>query len=156
MLASQDEEDRSWLNPAKDTCRTSEVETRLSTGNARAATSLAEVVKALTDVKEKAKQAAKELPRTNNAQEGWHRRFASQVNCHHPSIWKIITNIADEEQHVQQRREQLVAGHAAPGRKKRYVDRDAKILRIVQSYDNREPLEFLRGIAHNLSFHVSE
>ena len=95
-------------------------------------------------------------PRTNNAQEGWHRRFASQVNCHHPSIWKIITNIADKEQHVHQRREQLVAGHAAPGRKKRYVDRDAKILRIVQSYDSREPLEFLRGIAHNLSFRVSE
>ena len=32
MLASQAEEDRRWLNPAMDTCRTSEVEMRLLTG----------------------------------------------------------------------------------------------------------------------------
>ena len=28
--------------------------------------------------------------RTNNAQKGWHCRFASMVTCHHPTIWKVI------------------------------------------------------------------
>ena len=28
--------------------------------------------------------------RTNNAQEGWHRRFASVLTCHHPTIWVVI------------------------------------------------------------------
>ena len=78
-------------------------------------------------------------PRTNNAQEGWYRRFASAVNCHHPSIWKLITSLADEERSSSRRREQLVAGHDAPARKKRYVDRDRRLLRLVEGYDVEEP-----------------
>ena len=88
-------------------------------------------------------------PRTNNAQKGWHRRFASAVYCHHPSIWKLITSLPDEERSSSRRREQLVAGHDAPARKKRYVDRDRRLLRLVEDYDVEEPLVFLRGIAHN-------
>ena len=59
--------------------------------------------------------------RTNIAHEGWHRRFASQVTCHHPTIWKFIGCLIREEQRsTEQRAEQLVAGERAPARKKKY------------------------------------
>lgn len=31
-----------------------------------------------------------DLPRTNNALEGWHRAFLQQVSSHHTSIWKFL------------------------------------------------------------------
>jgi len=30
------------------------------------------------------------LPRTNNNIEGWHRRMAASVGCHHPNIWMFL------------------------------------------------------------------
>ena len=35
--------------------------------------------------------------RTNNAQEGWHRRFATIVTCHHPTTWKAIDSFKAEQ-----------------------------------------------------------
>ena len=31
-----------------------------------------------------------DLPRTNNAVEGWHRRFQANVGAYHPNFWKFI------------------------------------------------------------------
>ena len=38
-----------------------------------------------------------ELPRTNNAVEGWHRSFQSHVTTCHPSFWKFIDIMKQEE-----------------------------------------------------------
>ena len=38
-----------------------------------------------------------ELPRTNNAVEGWHRGFQSHVTPCHPSFWKFIDIIKQEK-----------------------------------------------------------
>ena len=94
--------------------------------------------------------------RTNNAYEGWHRRFASIVTCHHPTIWKVIECLKMEQATTERELERLVAGHAGPKRKKRYQQYDEWLRALLHSFENRPPREFLRGIAHNLAFNVTD
>ena len=47
--------------------------------------------------------------------------------------------------------EQYTAG-AEPPREKKYKDTALRIQTIVNDFENRELLDYLRGIAHNLSF----
>ena len=42
--------------------------------------------------------------------------------------------------------------HAPPPQRHRYADCNARILRIIDDYSNRQILDYLRNIAHNLSF----
>ena len=39
----------------------------------------------------------KDLPKTNNSVEGWHRGFMQQVSSHHPSIWKFLSALKREQ-----------------------------------------------------------
>ena len=89
------------------------------------------------------------LPRTNNNAEGWHRRFSATVACHHPTIWKFLKAVKTEQTLTQQRVAQLTAGDHGPPRKRKYVKLDRRLQRLCQTFEDREPLEFLRGIAHN-------
>ena len=93
-----------------------------------------------------------DLPRTNNAVEGWHRAFELQVAAHHPNIWRFIDCLKKEQNFNEFKIEQLIAG-CIPKRKKRYVDLDGRIKNIVEGFDDStDILQHLRGIAHNLSF----
>ena len=92
-----------------------------------------------------------DLPRTNNAVEGWHNRFNRHVGCHHANIWKIIDVMKKEEDirrvelvHIQQGRN---IGNANPV----YTRVNARVTTVVASYANRLPLDYLRGIAHNIT-----
>ena len=38
-----------------------------------------------------------ELPRTNNAVEGWHRGFQAHVSACHPVFWKFLEVLQKEE-----------------------------------------------------------
>ena len=42
-------------------------------------------------------QTIGDLPRTNNAVEGWHRRFQANVGAYHPNFWKFIDILKREE-----------------------------------------------------------
>ena len=46
----------------------------------------------------------------------------------------------------------LLAGHAAAPQRRRYMEASERIKTIVNDFDNSNLLDFLRGIAHNLSF----
>ena len=92
-----------------------------------------------------------DMPRTNNAVEGWHNRFNRHVGCHHANIWKIIEVIKKEEDvsrvelvHIQQGRN---IGNPNPV----YSRVNARVATVVASYANRLPLDYLRGIAHNIT-----
>lgn len=92
-----------------------------------------------------------EMPRTNNHIEGWHRRFQSLCAGWHPTFWKFI-NILKKEQSIN-RAEILQAqgGHPPPAQRRRYADCNARILNIVDDYPNRNRIQYLRDIAHNLA-----
>ena len=93
-----------------------------------------------------------DLPKTNNAVEGWHRSFASLVGCAHPSIWTFIRCIRKEHALQEVYVTQVLSGHPRVEQKKIYKDTALRIKNIVEDVENRPILDFLKGIAYNLSF----
>lgn len=87
--------------------------------------------------------------RTNNHAEASNRRLQAELNMDHPSIWKLITALKKIQKSRDTYLESLIAGHSAPAKLKKYRDADQRILRIVNEIDQRTPIEYLRGIAHN-------
>ncbi len=90
--------------------------------------------------------------RTNNAVEAWHRGVQQAFQVQHPTIWKFIRKLGKEQNKRDTIIEGLVAGNPPPPRKRQYQDVDARILRIVRDFGNRNENDFLRGIAYNLKF----
>lgn len=91
-----------------------------------------------------------EIPRTNNNIEGWHRGFESTVTSAHPGFWKFLKALKKEETLSRVHILQAEGGHEPPAQRRRYVDCNARILRIVHDYENREIMHYLRAIAHNI------
>ena len=93
-----------------------------------------------------------ELPRTNNVVEGWHRGFQSHVTTCHPSFWKFIDIMKQEEGVVRAGVLQNQGGHPSPPQRRRYTDNHARILRIVDDYANSGRIDYLRSNAYNTDF----
>ncbi|ODM88747.1 hypothetical protein Ocin01_17935 [Orchesella cincta] len=55
-------------------------------------------------------RVAEDLARTNNAVEGWHRGFQSQLGAAHPTIWKFIETIRKQQSLNELQMEQHLAG----------------------------------------------
>ena len=90
--------------------------------------------------------------KTNNACEGWHRSFSELIGAAHPTIWKFLEILKGEQARNEAIMEQYTAGAEPPRKKKKYKDTALRIQTIVNDFENRELLDYLRGIAHNLSF----
>lgn len=60
----------------------------------------------------------KDIPRTNNAVEGWHNCFNSLLNSVHPSIWIFINALKKENNINLFKVKQLLSGIALPKKKK--------------------------------------
>jgi len=50
------------------------------------------------------------------------------------------------------RRSQLLAGQQALPPRKRYADCNARLLSVVRDYAQRDELDYLHGVAYNISF----
>ncbi|KAK4872511.1 hypothetical protein RN001_014540 [Aquatica leii] len=93
------------------------------------------------------------LPRTNNAVEGWHNSFASTLNANYSCIWRFIKALKKEYSLNCVKIEQLIAGNIVP-QGKVYKDTAQRIQNIVADYENRPIMEYLRRISHNFQFQV--
>ena len=94
-----------------------------------------------------------ELPRTNNAVEGWYRGFLAHVSSCHPVFWKFLEILEEKEETVVRVGIlQNESGHEPPPPRRRYVDCNQHILRIVDDFPNRQRIDYLRSIAHNLAY----
>ena len=96
-------------------------------------------------------QTIEDLLRTNNAVEGWHRRFQANVGAYHPDFWKFIDILKREQSLNHVNISQARAGHQPEPQRRRYQDSNRRIKNIVQDYHNRDRLQHLRGLAHNIS-----
>ena len=92
------------------------------------------------------------IPRTQNKVEGWHRRWQILVGKNHPGIFYIIKQLRQEQDSTAAEMESIILGQPRPKRKKQYVEKDQRLATIENDRHNRTTLEFLRGIAYNLSF----
>lgn len=93
-----------------------------------------------------------DLPRTNNSLEGWHNRLQSNISACHPNIWKFLQVLKKEQALNEVIINQMLAGQQGPPKRKKYQDLSTRITNLVRDYENRDVLDFLRGVAHNLQF----
>ena len=96
-------------------------------------------------------QTIGDLLRTNNAVEGWHRRFQANVGAYHPNFWKFIDILKREQSLNHVNISQARAGHQPEPQRRRYQDSNRRIKNIVQDYHNMDRLQYLRGLAHNIN-----
>ena len=96
-------------------------------------------------------QTIEDLLRTNNAVECWHRRFQANVGAYHPNFWKCIDILKREQSLSHVNISQARAGHQSEPQRRRYQDSNRRIKNIVKDYHNRDRLQHLRGLAHNIS-----
>jgi hypothetical protein len=68
-----------------------------------------------------------ELPRTNNAIEGWHRGFQATVASCHPTFWRFLNCIKKEDGFNRVKILQARGGHAAPPQRRRYADANQRL-----------------------------
>lgn len=94
------------------------------------------------------------LPRTNNAVEGWHTGFSTMIAASHASIFSFIEALKKDEVLSRQRQHELELGNPRTGSKRIYRDTTKRIEAIVEEYAVREPLEYLRALAHNFQLQV--
>ena len=92
-----------------------------------------------------------ELPRTNNNLEGWHTRFSTMFRQTHPSIWEFIDKLNLNAAHNRMLMAQMLAGASPPLQKRVYRDVNARIVTLVQSYNNGNIIQFWCGISYNLA-----
>ena len=77
-----------------------------------------------------------ELPRTNNAVEGWNRGFQGHISACAPVFWKFLEVLKKEKIVVRMRILLNEGGHQPPPQRRRYVDCNQPILRIVDDFPN--------------------
>ncbi len=69
----------------------------------------------------------------------------------HPSVWKCIDKIRDQQKATDTKVEELNAGAPAPRPRPAYAGVNARLRTIVDRYNNTPIAMYLRGIAHNFS-----
>ena len=89
------------------------------------------------------------MDRTNNYVEAAHRRLQAEFGMDHPTIWKFIDGIRVVQKGRDQVYEQFLRGDQPPSKRRRYVEVDTRIRTIVQTYRERNIIEYLRGLSHN-------
>ena len=92
--------------------------------------------------------------RTNNSIEGWNRRFSSLVGADHPSLWKLIDKLKQEQSYTEFRLNQAAAGAPNKAKRIKYRDLDARLSNIVSKFGTISLTDYLTGVAFNVSFHV--
>ena len=69
-----------------------------------------------------------------------------------PNIWTFLKVLQKEQALNEIQITQMMAGQQAPPQRRQYRESGQRILRIVDDFENRTAMEYLRGISHNLSF----
>jgi hypothetical protein len=94
------------------------------------------------------------LPRSNNALEGWHNAFNNVIGFAHPSVTKLARKLQQEQHSTQLHRRQLELGTTTGKKKKEYVRINEALHTMVVHYNNRDPVTYLGDIARVLNINV--
>lgn len=89
------------------------------------------------------------VDRTNNHVEAAHRRMQAELGMDHPTLWKFIDGIRKVQSGRDQNYEQFVRGEEPQQKRMKYQRADERIINIIRNAENRNFVEYLRGIAHN-------
>ena len=90
-----------------------------------------------------------EIAKTNNSIEGWQRSFQATVGASHPSFWKFIEKLIQEQRLHRVSLLQVFGGQPAPPAWRQYFDANQRLIRIVDNFPNLDAMQYLRSIAYN-------
>ncbi|XP_018494029.1 uncharacterized protein LOC108863860 [Galendromus occidentalis] len=93
--------------------------------------------------------------RANNFAEAAHRRLQGEFGVDHPSLWKFIDGLRKALQARDVDYGCFVAGHQPDPKRRKYIAADERILKVVNEYNNRMTMDFLRGVANNFRMEAS-
>lgn len=92
------------------------------------------------------------LPRTNNSLEAWHNSFQKSVDCHSPSIFKLINKLQVEQQHVMNNVTRYRAGFRVKEcQHSKYALRARRLRTLATEYSFAQVEDYLEAVALNLS-----
>lgn len=97
-----------------------------------------------------------DLPRTNNAVEGWHSCLAVHCGKSNMNFWAFIDVLKEEEGMARVDRTHVEAGRPPANRRHKYVAVDKRIRNIVNKYFRRTEVDYLKGISHNIRISFEE
>ena len=92
-----------------------------------------------------------DYPRTQNIVEGWHNRWNNLIGKAHIGVYTIVEEMQKEQQQSEIQIENINRGAPRPLQRNQYFNRENRILTIFNDRDNRDLMDFLRGIAHNIA-----
>lgn len=93
------------------------------------------------------------LPKTNNAVEGWHRSFESTIQTSHANFYKLVNALKKEHTLMEKKYEEQVAGEPPTKRRKVYQDCAMRLQHLVAEYTQEDDVvEYLCGVAYNFTF----
>ena len=91
------------------------------------------------------------IPQTQNNVEDWHQQWEILVGQSHVGVYRMIEELQKEQQSVDLQVESIIRGERRPAKKRYLIERETRIMTIVDDRENRSVMDFLRGIAHNLT-----
>jgi hypothetical protein len=96
-------------------------------------------------------RVVRDLPRSSNSIEWWHRAFSTPVSIKHPTVTKLSKCIMREQTKFEMDIERIRMGQE-PERKKIYASLDSRLKQIVASYNFESVNNYLARVAANLNY----
>jgi hypothetical protein len=96
-------------------------------------------------------QVTQGYPRTQNFIEGWHNRWSNIVGRPHVGVYTIIEEMRKEQHQTDMLIEKVLRGEPRPPQTRRIINYERRILSVFNSRNDYSLIDYLRGIAHNIS-----
>lgn len=92
------------------------------------------------------------LPTTNNSLEAWHGSFQRMLDCHHPAVIELISQLQKEQSYTDIRISRFKSGvRKKESPHSKYVIRKHKIKAMVDSYTFSAVTEYLEAMSYNFT-----
>lgn len=95
-------------------------------------------------------RVADDMPRTNNALEGWHNAFNRRMVIKHASLEKLVSKLKKEQANTEMLLAQLTNGREIGRKNLKYVRINERLKNLVTNFHPDQGIQFLRAVAHNL------
>ncbi len=87
------------------------------------------------------------MPRSNNAVEGWHYKMNSKSCGSHPSVWKCIQKLQEEQKYWEDEMIRIRTGLGA-SKKTKYIMLDERLGKIIPFYSTTlDTVEYLLAVS---------